>query len=540
MTTQRVKRSLLVGLLALAAATLTAGRASAATLTVCPSGCAFTQIAPALAAANNGDTISIGAGTYDGGLTVDKSVKLVGAGSGRTTISGGGPVVTIGSHATTSEPTVTIDGVTITGGITRSSWQTGVGVGVIARGGGVEIPLNADFSGGATVTISNSVITANRVAPTATAPFGPPCPGGNRCPFAAASGGGIDNWGSLTLANTIVSNNLIGSAAGLGALASDADGAGISSWRGPLAIANSDISGNHAAVSAPNGRSSDAGGIILTGGTVTISNTSVSDNSATVSAALPSSVQDIGVAAGGMHLTDDVQAVTISNSSISGNVATATNTLGDVSASSAGLHIDIGDSRLVTLSNDVIGDNSARAAALSTGNADASSGAGEITGTLSNVRLTGNSVDASSAAGSATAEGGASVFDGGTITNGVVDDNHVHVSSPQGSASASGGGIFAAVGLTLRNTPVTGNTASVSGASGNALGGGIYDVAFPFGQDGPPGGPLVLQNSAVTANALTGSAGLTLQGGGLYILGEPLATSNSTIAQNTPDDCFGC
>ncbi len=540
MKTQRVKRSLLVGLLALAAATLTAGRASAAMLTVCPSGCAFTQIAPALAAANNGDTISIGAGTYNGGLTVDKSLKLVGAGSGRTTISGGGPVVTIGSHATTSEPTVTIDGVTITGGITRSSWQTGVGVGVIARGGGVEIPLNADFSGGATVTISNSVITANRVAPTATAPFGPPCPGGSPCPFAAASGGGIDNWGSLTLANTTVSNNLIGSAAGLGALASDADGAGISNWRGPLAIANSEISGNQAAVSAPNGRSSDAGGIILTGGKVTVSNTSVSDNSATVSAALPSSVPDIGVAAGGMHLTDDVQAVTISNSSISGNVATATNTLGDVSASSAGLHIDIGDSNLVTLSNDVIVDNSARAAALSTGDVDASAGAGEVTGTLSNVRLTGNSVDASSAAGNATAEGGASVFDGGTITNGLVADNHVHVSSPHGSASMSGGGIFVAVDLTLRNTPVTGNTASVSGATGNAFGGGIYDVAFPFGQDGPPGGPLVLQNSALTGNALTGSAGLTLQGGGLYLLGEPLTTSNSTIAQNAPDDCFGC
>jgi hypothetical protein len=509
-------------------------------LTVCPSGCAFAQIAPALAAANNGDTISIGAGTYDGGLTVDKSVRLIGAGSGRTTINGGGPVVTIGSHATTSEPTVTIDGVTITDGVTRSSWQTGVGVGVIARGGGVEIPLNADFSGGATVTISNSVITANRVAPTATAPFGPPCPGGNRCPFAAASGGGIDNWGSLTLANTIVSKNLIGSASGLGALASDADGAGISNWRGPLTIANSDISGNQAAVAAPNGRSSDTGGIFLTGGTVTVSNTSVSDNSARVSAALPSSVPDIGVAAGGMHLTGDVQAVTISNSSISGNVATATNALGDVSASSAGLHIDIGDSDLVTLSNDVIGDNSARAAALSTGNADAGSGAGEITGTLSNVRLTGNSVDASSAAGNATAEGGASVFDGGTITNGLVADNHVHVSSPHGSASESGGGIFVAVDLTLRNTAVIANTAAVSGATGNALGGGIYDVAFPFGQDGPPGGPLVLQNSKVTENALTGTAGLTLQGGGLYLLGEPMTRNNTTIAQNTPDDCFGC
>ena len=121
MKTQEVKIWLLAGLLAVVAAAIGPGHASAATQAVCPSGCTFTQIAPALAAAKNGDTISIGAGTYDGGLTIDKSVKLVGAGSGRTTISGGGPVLTIGTFGASSEPTVMIDGVTITGGVTRSS-----------------------------------------------------------------------------------------------------------------------------------------------------------------------------------------------------------------------------------------------------------------------------------------------------------------------------------------------------------------------------------------------------------------------------------
>lgn len=72
-------------------ALLGAGRASAATLTVCPSGCAFSQIAPALAAAGNGDTIAIGAGSYAGGFTIAKNVRLVGAGAGVTTINGGGP-----------------------------------------------------------------------------------------------------------------------------------------------------------------------------------------------------------------------------------------------------------------------------------------------------------------------------------------------------------------------------------------------------------------------------------------------------------------
>lgn len=544
MKNNRAKQSLFVAFLAIAAATIAAGRASAATLTVCPSGCAFTQIAPALSAASNGDTISIGAGTYDGGLAVDKSVKLVGAGSGRTTISGGGPVVTIGSHATTTEPSVTVAGLTISGGITQSSWQTGAGVGVIARGGGVEIPPNAVFSGGATVAISNSVITGNRVAPTATGPFGPPCPDGNPCPFAGAFGGGIDNWGTLTLENTTVSNNRIGTAAGLSNVASDAEGAGIHSDLGTLTISNSVIVGNRASASAPNGRFADSGALFLDSGALKMSNTSVTDNSASLAAAFPSSVE-LGVNAGAIHVSNQAQSATISNSTISGNAATMTNSVGDAVAGSGGLHTDIDvseNSNLFALNNDVIANNRVTSTTIggSSGNADGSSGAGEISGTMSNIRLTGNAVEVSAANGDATGEGGATVFDGGTITNGIVAENQIRVASAHGSASVKGGGVFAAVDLTLRNTPVTRNAGSVTGASGSALGGGIYDVAFPFGQDGPPGGPLVLQNSAVTANALTGSAAITLQGGGLYLLGEPLTRTNSTIAQNTPDDCFGC
>ena len=70
-----------------------------AAVTVCPSGCAFTQVAAAVAVAKDGDTISLAPGTYGGGFTIDKSVKLVGAGAGATIISGGGPVLTIGSAA---------------------------------------------------------------------------------------------------------------------------------------------------------------------------------------------------------------------------------------------------------------------------------------------------------------------------------------------------------------------------------------------------------------------------------------------------------
>jgi hypothetical protein len=251
------------------------------------------------------------------------------------------------------------------------------------------------------------------------------------------------------------------------------------------------------------------------------------------------------VHAGAIHFSQNAQAATVTNTTISGNAATMTNSVGDSVAESAALHTDIDVSvneHLVTLSNDVIANNHVTSTTVggSSGNADGSSGAGEISGTLSNIRLTGNTVDVRSATGSASGEGGASVFDGGSFTNSLIGDNRVHVSAPGGSATVQGGGIFVAVSLTLRNSTVNGNRGDASGASGSAKGGGIFDVAFPFGPDGPPGGPLVLQTSNVTGNLLSGGAGIALKGGGLYIQSEPLTTTNSVITENIPDECFGC
>jgi hypothetical protein len=64
----------LLGSLALAAS------ASAATKTVCASGCPFQQIQPAIDAATPGTVITIGTGKYFENLVVDKSVTLRGAG----------------------------------------------------------------------------------------------------------------------------------------------------------------------------------------------------------------------------------------------------------------------------------------------------------------------------------------------------------------------------------------------------------------------------------------------------------------------------
>jgi nitrous oxidase accessory protein NosD len=112
----------------------------------------------ALDAARDGDTIRLGPGTFAGGVTIDRSVTLIGAGAGRTVIRGGGPVITVGVLDAPSEPTVTIRDVTITGGVTHSSGHCGPICGAnyvqaTALGGGIEVPPVAGSATGATVTI---------------------------------------------------------------------------------------------------------------------------------------------------------------------------------------------------------------------------------------------------------------------------------------------------------------------------------------------------------------------------------------------------
>ena len=410
-----------------------------------------------------------------GGVTIDVSLKIVGAGAGSTVIRGGSSVLTIGVYGAATEPTVSIAGVTITGGLARSSPVSILfsgADGVVARGGGVEIPPNADFTGGATVTISNSVITGNRVAPTHALPEGPPCPGDVKCPFAQAAGGGVDSWGTLTLTNTKVSNNHVGTASGLSTVASDADGGAIANELGPLTINNSTISGNEATASAPNGRFADSGALLLEGGTVTMTNSTVTDNTASLAASEPNSVAANNKAiaiAGAIHVEDGVTAATIRNTTISGNSASMTNTVGDATAFSGGLHTD----GVFTLNNDNIANNSIYSATLppSTGDAEGDSAAGEMAGTISNTRLAGNTVTVRSASGTAIALAGATIVTG-TLTNSVVSANHVFASSPTGNVVLAGGGLQMGGPLTLQNTTVRRNTGHATGLRGSAQGGG--------------------------------------------------------------------
>ena len=515
----------------------TASASAVVTLHVCRSGCAFSQIAPAIAAAQSGDTVTVAAGTYQGGFTIAVSLDLVGAGAATTIIKGGGPVVTIGSGGS-SKLNVSISGMTITGGVTHSSPDSVAlygKAGVFAAGGGIEItPDNIKNANsetpGATVTIANSVITDNRVLPTAISPSpsGASCPGGP-CKFAAADGGGIYNAGNLTLTHTTVSDNRAGSG-----LASDVAGGGIENEMGSLTIVNSTISRNEA--TTPDGRFAESGAINVDNGAVTIHGSALTNNSATVTVAWPNSV-DTGGHAGAMHISAGT--ATITNTKITGNAASMTNRIGSASADSGGLKTDVP----IKVVGGVIADNHVHVVALGgpSASADGDSGAGELIGTVTNTRFTGNTVTVSSAKGGALASSGVSLFGPGSISNSVISDNRVHATSSAGSATAVGGGIEVSGGATgpapdtLRNTPVSGNTATATGHNATAQGGGIFDMGVP---NGPPGGPLTLINSNVTHNTISGSAKATLQGGGIFTTLK-LTLTNSSITANTPDECSG-
>jgi hypothetical protein len=173
----------------------------AATRNVCPSGCTYSQIQPAINAASNGDTINIGEGTYYGGLDIFTNVTLAGAGAGLTTIQGvhlGYPDITDGRAVLIDlGATVRIQGVTITTDYPDSG-----------------DPRNGGILNFGTLTVANSAIDKNR------APFG----------------GGIANQGgTLTVINSVISRNF-----------ADSVGGGILNYENSTAtIINSTISGNY-------------------------------------------------------------------------------------------------------------------------------------------------------------------------------------------------------------------------------------------------------------------------------------------------------
>jgi hypothetical protein len=501
-----------------------AGPASAATVCVGGGPACHATIQGAVDAAQDGDRIMIAPGTYAGGIVVDKSVELRGAGARATVISGGGPVVTVGVPGAVNEPTVSISGVAIRDGVN-------IGDTTVAFGGGVFVPAAAGGSRGATLRLTDSVVTANRATPTFGTPIGPPCPGGP-CLFARGDGGGIWTWGDVTLLRTTVSGNTAG-----GPVASDSHGGGI--WSGRLAtlrIRDSSFTGNESSVVPPNGRFAIGGGVhIQDGGKLVIANSVVRDNRASLVSGLPGFVEMIANG-GGIHVGDN-SAVAIENTKIDGNIVVVDDPAGQPSGFDAGLIV--GASSLV-LRGSSVSDNSVVAHVAATDAFGPSGSALEFAGiaTIENTRITGNTTLVTSEAGNAAAVGAVGVFThGGTslILNSIVSGNTVTATTSSGAATVQGVGIVNNGALELRNVRVSDNAATANGPSGFVEGGGIWNGLLFL----PPPVELTLVNTVVTRNSIAGSPGVELRGGGLFTA-FPVTLENSRIERNAPDDCFGC
>ncbi len=534
---------------------------SAATLKVCEYGCAYRQIQPAVDAARAGDTVNVGPGTYRGGVSIAKSLRLVGAGPSSTTISGGNSVLTLGTFEAAPRPTVVIEGVDITHGVARTSPESIPFTGkpnVIGAGGGIEIPLGEDDSPGATVTIENSSINGNRAVPTDTAGGGAPCmnslpccPPGQTCPFAGAWGGGIDNWGRLTLINSSVTGNTAAGAA------SDADGAGIYSLVGAVTLLNTRVADNTATASAPNGRFAEGGGVDVETGRLTIDHGDISDNAVRLENTLTSPFQsqakgcpspchiDMDANSGGIHVSDGVP-TDIADSTIEANQAAASDLSGEANAFDGAMIVGnspatVHNTRFI--GNVVIDRLATESFVGVAGSAVEFDGPATITGAVisDNVAVQDSPDAAGATSGLAILPGeyGASQSPPTTpptvrVTNSRITDNRASAVGGH-SATITGAGVFNNGIAAFEDVVVTGNSGAAFGPAGTAQGGGIWN-----GVDltGPPV-RFVLTDSAITANTLTASPAISRQGGGVFTT-SPFVTRNSRIERNVPDQCQGC
>jgi hypothetical protein len=520
------------------------------------SGC-YKTVQAAVDVARSGDTVRIGRGTFAGGVRIRASIHIVGAGARLTTIRGGGPVLTIGAFGAASEPSVSITGVELTGGVTHSSAQSKALIGktgVLALGGGIEVPPGHRFSDGATVTIRDSVITRNAVAPRASVDSGLPC--GSACPFALAGGGGIDNWGGMTLTNTVVSNNRAD-----GPITSDADAGGIYSPQGHLTLRHSVVTRNRAVASRPYGRFAEGGGVNIAStpfflrprrriSTLTIDASRITANAATLADGFTSDVEAHANTGGVLIAGDDdcskptsgCARGTIRKSLVSGNTASAGNTVGDATAFSGGVTVD----GVLVLSGSTVRDNRVRVK-VPTGSTAGAFGDSAGIGmggyaTITDSRLIGNSVSAEAPGGTASAMfAGLSVGNGAfatTIKHSNISRNRLAASTTSGAVNLQGAGIGHLNGapLVLRDTAVAGNVATGNGPSGLAQGGGIWNGSL---DPSSSPGPLRLIDSTIVRNVLRVSAGITAQGGGIFTIAKP-TIRHTTIAHNRPEQCHGC
>ena len=202
--------------------------------------------------ASAGDVIIVAPATYnESGLNLSVSLTVVGSGAATTIISGGGPhsVVRVNGGAN-----VSLAGLTI-----RNGAPPICAFGHGSSGGGI--------SNYGTLTISNATIASNRadygggIYNAGTLAINDSTISGN---YSCHYGGGIYDAGTVTINDSTLSGNSANSCEGGG------QGAGIL-VRGTASLNNSTVSNNTAC---------DGGGIFVFSGAASLNNSTVSNNSA--------------------------------------------------------------------------------------------------------------------------------------------------------------------------------------------------------------------------------------------------------------------
>jgi hypothetical protein len=534
------KRLTVIAIVAVAAlATAATGESAQGNLCVGGPHC-YSTLRAALDAAHDGDTVRIGPGTFAGGVTILHSVTLVGVDAHASKISGGGPVVTIGS--TSSGPTVTIAKLTITGGLTTTNPhapECGLDVPVCgpgyaestAIGGGIET-----FAG-TTVTLLNSIVTGNRSTPAQTTSSVKATCASGPCPAAFGDAAGIDVWGTMTLVDSTVSDNHASAPA-------QSNGGGIAVHSGAsLSLQGSQVTGNSAAATAPTGRFVSGGGIFVNrGATLTVDNSSIDDNSALLSSSLasPYPIQDgspdNSSSSGGGVLLNDGSTAVIRNSTLDGNTVSVDTPLNQSFGSDAALCV-CGDVAF-TIDGSQIERNQLTISAAAGGGGPATLESDANGASITNTRIDRNIGTVTTSGATGGLIGAVAFFPGSgpptMLTDSSISNNTMTANAPNGAAEIAGAGLFNNGPLVVQSSTISGNRGVANGPSGSATGGGIVNGFF----GGPA--PLTLQDSRITDNVLSGSPGITLSGGGIYTVGFPVTLTNTVVAHNTPDDCEGC
>jgi hypothetical protein len=516
-----------------AVATPAPAHAHQAGLCVGPKAGCFATVRGALHAAHNGDTIHIAKGSFQGGVTITKSVHLIGSGQRATRIHGGGPVITLKTRHG-KKPTVTISALTVQGGRTtgKGPFSEGGGINVLAAGT-PRHPLP-----GPTLTLRNVTVTHNEATAlkTSSSPSGVKCPH-HDCPYAQANGGGIANAGNLTLIHSTISGNR------LDGRLSDADGAGIFSQFGTLKVLSSVVTANRAEPKKI-GRFSEGGGIFVNDSALVVRHSTISHNRADLVTSWPIMGQgvliDMNANSGGIHVGDDGSAV-IDHSQIVHNEISAKDPTGEPLAFDSAMLV--GNSHL-RMSHTVIADNTGTVRAATTADVGFSGTALELDagGSVTDSRISDNAATTTSPHGVAAAGNAVGVYDffsdprQVTFTRATIRGNTATAITTSGTSTVQGAGVLNNSLLHLVDSTVQGNTGNVQGGTNpSAQGGGVWNGVL---LSGPPV-TLTLDGTSITGNVLTGPGGATLQGGGLYTT-SPITRTNSPIANNHPDQCFGC